>query len=44
MKTLTSLPEGANAPEPLPLSLLNDLLYCLPQAAFKEGENGFGPL
>jgi hypothetical protein len=30
--------------EPLPLSLLNDLLYCLPQAAFKEGENGFGPL
>src|ERR1035441_9641450 len=38
MKTLTSLPEGANAPEPLPLSLLNDLLYCPRRAALKAVE------
>ena len=44
MKALTSLPEGANAPEPLPLSLLNDFLSCPRRAALKAGEKGFGPL
>ncbi len=38
MKALTSPPEGANAPEPLPLSLLNDLLYCPRRAALKVVE------
>src|ERR1035441_2444631 len=42
MKTLTSLPEGANAPEPLPLSLLNDLLYCPRRAALKVVEGWRG--
>jgi len=38
MKDLTSPTEGANAPEPLPLSLLNDLLYCPRRAALKVVE------
>jgi CRISPR-associated exonuclease Cas4 len=38
MKALTSLPEGASALEALPLSLLNDLLYCPRRAALKAVE------
>ncbi len=38
MKALTSLPEGAIVLEPLPLSLLNDLLYCPRRAALKAVE------
>jgi hypothetical protein len=38
MKALTSLPEGASALEALPLSLLNDLLYCPRRAALKVVE------
>ena len=42
MKALTSLPEGANALEPLPLSLLNDFLYCPRRAALKAIEGWRG--
>ena len=38
MRAQTSLPDGANAPEALPLSLLNDLLYCPRRAALKAVE------
>ena len=41
MKALTSLPEGANAPESLPLSLLNDFLYC-PRRAGSRAVRGRG--
>jgi hypothetical protein len=30
--------------EPLPLSLLNDLLYCPRRAALKVGEEAFAPV
>jgi CRISPR-associated exonuclease Cas4 len=42
MKALTSLPEGASALEALPLSLLNDLLYCPRRAALKAVEGWRG--
>jgi len=37
-------PQAPELPEPLPLSLLNDLLYWPRRAALKAGGNGFGPL
>jgi hypothetical protein len=37
-------PQAPELPDPLPLSLLNDLLYCPRRAALKASENGFGPL
>jgi hypothetical protein len=44
MKALTSLPDGANARETLPLSLLNDLLYCPWRAALRVGVKAIAPL
>src|SRR5208337_5697175 len=37
-----SLPDAASAPEALPLSLLNDLLYCPRRAALKAVEGWRG--
>jgi CRISPR-associated exonuclease Cas4 len=42
MKSSISLPDAASAPEALPLSLLNDLLYCPRRAALKVVEGWRG--
>jgi len=42
MKPSVSLPDAAGAPEVLPLSLLNDLLYCPRRAALKAVEGWRG--
>jgi CRISPR-associated exonuclease Cas4 len=42
MKSSISLPDVASAPEALPLSLLNDLLYCPRRAALKVVEGWRG--